>query len=98
MTCNNTLRDRLYNLFRKAFIPLHVSDNPLIKTGCIMQYQKDFPIVQNIGETNTTPNKLNTTTEDSGERCDLLVWYLCQKGTGSIHKMRFVNTDTSSYL
>ena len=82
---------------RKAFKLSHMRGDPLIHTGCTMQSVKSKPYSHLIGRV-PSPNNPTVVKEDSGEKVNLLIQDLWQKGTDSIHGMQVVNNDLLYYL
>ena len=92
---HNEIRDGVSDLAGKAFTPDHVCDDPLIYSGRAMIRTKPKPagsdITNPIGETTAAPE----VTEQKGY---LLIRYLWQQGTDSVHDMHVVNTGALSYV
>ena len=81
---HNNLHDGLSELASKDFTPVHVRDDPNIYTGRAVR--------------GGTDNLKGSPSKDEGElKEDLLIRYLWMQGTDSIHNMRVVNTDATSY-
>ena len=83
-THNNELHDGVADLASKAFAPTHVRDDPKIYTGCAVRrgkYKLKGYPSKNVGEL----------------KGGLLIRGLWMQGTDSIHDMRVVNTDATSY-
>ena len=89
-TCHNELCDGVANLTGKAFISSHVYADPLIHPGCSVWDRK----AQRKG---SLLNNLPMEKEMLDQKGGLLIRYLWQRGTGSIHYMCVVNTDALSH-
>ena len=63
---------------------------PLIHQGRAVQKVNAYP-------EGSPTNNPEATTDNSEQKGDLLICDLWQRGTGSIHNMRVVNTDTLYY-
>ena len=84
MARHNKLRDGVANLVSKAFTPMHMCDNPKIKTSLAVRGSK--------GKIKGSP--LNYKEDMRGV---LLIRDLWTKVTYSIHNMHVVITDANSY-
>ena len=89
---HNKLCDGVADLAVKAFTPSHVRDDPLIYQGCAMKRTKAKPDVPS-----DTKEPDDTPPEATEQKEHLLIRYLWQNGTDSVHAMRVVNTDATSY-
>ena len=81
----------------KSFTPSYVRGNLLIYTGNSMQGVMTRPSGHQKGNPDRTKNP-PLVLEDPKKKRDLLRRYLRQKIMDSIHNMRVLNTNTSSYL
>ena len=81
---HTNLLDGVANLSGKAFIPTHMCDNPKIYTGRSVHGGKN--------------NLKYSPSKDVGElKWCILIRDLWTQGIDSIHNMRVVNTDATSY-
>ena len=97
MTFNIELRDRSADLSSKAFKPFHVHNDSLIHAGNnmkILKYNMDSHMRGSVPSLNNPP----VVKEDSSEKVDLLIHYLCHRREDRVHNMIIMNTDASYYL
>ena len=90
---HNKLRGGVADLAGKAFTPSHVRDNPVIYSGCAVRRTK--PTLAGLNK--TKPSEKPAASEVTEHKGDLLIWYLYDQGTNSVHDMRVVNTDALAY-
>ena len=81
---HNKIYDGVADRSSKYFTPTYVRDDPKIYTGRALWGGND-------------KLKKSSSKEEQDMNEDLLTIYLWTKGTDSIHDMRVVNTDTTSY-
>ena len=89
---HNELRDGVADLAGKSITPSHVRNDSLIYQGCAMKRAKTKPA----GPSDTT-DPYDTPPYATEQKGDLLLWYLWQNGTDSVHDMQVMNTDAESY-
>ena len=81
---HNELCEGVADLAGKAFTPSHVRDDPLIYSSRAMSRTKPVPA----GSNNTNPTRETTAApEVTEQKVDLLIRYLWQQGTYSVHYM-----------
>ena len=85
MARHNELRDGVVDLAGKAFTPSHVCNDPLIYQGCVVRRKKAKP-----AETSVITDTEDTPSEATEQKGGLLLRYLWQNGTESVHGMRVV--------
>ena len=86
-------------LIRKACIPPHVHNNPLIHMGCNVQGKNSFPSIVPYGkikigwggDNNSRPGAY------SRHKYDLLIYEICKYRVDIIHYMCGVNIDNPYY-
>ena len=93
MARHNELRDRVADLAGKAFTPSHVRDDSLMYSGRAVERTK----ARSARSSGTKNHAVASPPEVTEQKGDLLICDLWQKGTDSVHNMRFVNTDTQSH-
>ena len=95
-TRHNELHEGVTNLSRNFFTLSHVRVVPFIHIGCANKSVKPHP-ASHMRAGFPSPKTPPVVYKYSGEKYDLLIWYLCQRGVDSIHNMWVVNNDASSY-
>ena len=97
MNLHNELHDGVANPAKKAFIPLHVRNNPLTHKGSTMQSVK----AKTAGQMRLSEPSLNNPPmykEYCGVKVDPPTQDLWYKRTYITHDIRVVNTDAYFYL
>ena len=87
----------MYDMASKAFTPSNVLNDPLIYTGSTMKGVSTWAYGHQQGNFKETQNT-GLFMDNLEKKWLLLIKYLWQKGTESIHSKNEVNTDASSYF
>ena len=86
---HNEIRGGVAGLAGKNSIPNHMRNNPHTFTGCAVKRTTAKPAHSN---TTTSTKKVEATEQ----RCNLLIRYLWQNVTDSVHDMHVVNNEAKS--